>query len=334
MTYLILRFSTLGNVAMTVPVVASLSRLQPKDKFIIVSQKRLHGMFYGMDNVRFLEVDFKDGCLKSIWRLFHELRAFSPDMIIDLQNIARTRLLRYLFRFIGVPSYTIKNGCTEKKLVTLFGKSYTISLPHESIRYAETCQRAGLKTDNDFISLPVNQEALQQVTQLFGQKEGQWIGIAPFAKSKSNMLPYKTMKEVISHYAVKPDTRIFLFGAGNVETQMLRQWASLYPNVESVAGMLPIESELELMRQLEGMICMDSANQHLCSLVNLRAVSIWCATHPKTGFYGYKQNEQDMVQLNTLSCRPCTIHGKNKCRFRNFACKDIMPMQIYETFEQ
>lgn len=148
------------------------------------------------------------------------------------------------------------------------------------------------------------------------------------------MLPYKTMKEVISHYAVKPDTRIFLFGAGNVETQMLRQWASLYPNVESVAGMLPIESELELMRQLEGMICMDSANQHLCSLVNLRAVSIWCATHPKTGFYGYKQNEQDMVQLNTLSCRPCTIHGKNKCRFRNFACKDIMPMQIYETFEQ
>ena len=48
MTYLILRLATLGNVAMTVPVVASLSRRYPDDRFIIAAKKDLGAMFAGM----------------------------------------------------------------------------------------------------------------------------------------------------------------------------------------------------------------------------------------------------------------------------------------------
>ena len=51
MTYLIIRFSTIGNVAMTVPVVASLSRRYPDDQFIIAAKKDLSAMFVSMPNV-------------------------------------------------------------------------------------------------------------------------------------------------------------------------------------------------------------------------------------------------------------------------------------------
>ena len=57
MTYLIIRLATLGNVAMTVPVVASLSRRYPDDQFIIASKKDLGAMFASMPNVEFREVD-------------------------------------------------------------------------------------------------------------------------------------------------------------------------------------------------------------------------------------------------------------------------------------
>ena len=57
MTYLIIRLATLGNVAMTVPVVASLSRRYPNDRFVVASKKDLGAMFAAMPNVRFWEVD-------------------------------------------------------------------------------------------------------------------------------------------------------------------------------------------------------------------------------------------------------------------------------------
>ena len=53
MTYLIIRLATLGNVAMTVPVVASLSKRYPNDRFILAAKKDLSAMFASMPNVEF-----------------------------------------------------------------------------------------------------------------------------------------------------------------------------------------------------------------------------------------------------------------------------------------
>jgi hypothetical protein len=89
-------------------------------------------------------------------------------------------------------------------------------------------------------------------------------------------------------------------------------------------------TELELMRKLDVMICMDSANQHLSSLVGLRAVSVWCGTHPMIGFAGWKQKPEDIVQRNDLRCSPCTCHGTNHCRYGNFACRDIKAETIVQ----
>ena len=197
-------------------------------------------------------------------------------------------------------------------------------------RYADTFRLAGFDTDDHFSALPVNIQAAEAVQQRFGNKTGRWIGIAPFAKSKSNMLPYRVMKEVIQALSAREDTRLFLFGAGKVECEMLRQWASVFPRTESVAGCLPLEQELELMRRLDLMLCMDSANQHLSSLVRLRAVSVWCATHPCIGFMGWKQSPDDIIQHTDLSCRPCTCHGTNHCRYRNFACKQFNANDIIQ----
>ena len=331
--YLVLRFQSLGNVAMTVPILSAASKLQPDDVFVVVAKKRLHAMFYGMENVRFHEVDFGDGSIKGLLQVYRELKQYHIDHVIDLQNVLRTFILRLLFRLDGIKSTTIKYGRIRKWVIAKLGIGTSQPLPTEFARYAETLRRAGIETDDRFTALPVNQAAADKVAQRFGSKEGKWIGLAPFAKSKTNMLPYSTIKGLLAQMDSEGDKRIFLFGAGKVECELLRQWANNYEHVQSVAGELPLEEELELMRRLDVIICMDSANQHLASLVGLRAVSIWCGTHPKMGFYGWKQRDKDRIEIKNLACRPCSVHGSNHCRYRNFACQQINVNQIKEVYE-
>ncbi len=327
MTYLVIRLATIGNVAMTVPVIASVSARYPDDQFIVAAKKELGAMFVSMPNVRFHEVDNRLDW-KGVIALWRELRD-EVDAVIDLQDILRTRVLDLLMKISGKRVTRVHYGRIRKHLMTVWGIGQK-QLPAEFERYRDTFRRAGLESDESFTALPVNRSAAKRVKALYGRKEGRWIGLAPFAKRRSNMLPYRVTKEIIEHLSKDPGTRVFLFGAGEIECEMLRQWATVFPRTTSVAGQLRLAEELELMRHLDVMICMDSANQHLSSLVGIRAISVWCATHPMIGFMGWKQKPEDIIQRNDLRCRPCACHGANHCRYGNYACREIEAENIIQ----
>lgn len=78
---------------------------------------------------------------------------------------------------------------------------------------------------------------------------------------------------------------------------------------------------------------MDSANMHLASLVGLRTVSVWGATHPYTGFLGWRQRTRDVVQLD-MTCRPCSVFGDRPCFRGDYHClAGITPKMIIEKLE-
>ena len=261
----------------------------------------------------------------ALWRTWR----YEVDAMIDLQAVLRTRVLGSLMRLSGVRVTRVHYGRIRKHLMTVWGIGKK-RLPTEFDRYRDAFRRAGLETDDAFTALPVNIAAQQVVQKRFGEKKGHWIGLAPFAKSRSNMLPYRVTKEIIDQLTQRDDTQVFLFGAGEVECEMLRQWSTVFPHTTSVAGQLKLSQELELMRMLDVMIYMDSANQHLSSLVGLRAISVWCATHPIIGFQGWKQLDEDIIQRHDLRCRPCSCHGTNHCRYGNYACRHIEAKKITE----
>lgn len=329
MTYLVLRLETLGNVAMTVPVITSVAGCYPEHRFIVVAKKPLAAMYHGLSNVEFIEAQLRHP--SDIVHLYRMLDAFRPDGVIDLQDNLTTRLMTTRWQLQGIPVTRIRHGWWAKWLIILTGAKRSTALQSEFERYHDTCTRAGLPAEMHFRAIAPDIEAQARVRERFGPADGaHWIGVAPFAKSRSNMLPYKVTKELITTLAQRENTHIYLFGAGAIECEMLHQWEGLAANITSVAGQLTLSEELELMRQLEVMICMDSANQHLSSLVELRAVSIWCGTHPHIGFSAWHQAPDDIIQIPQLACRPCTTHGTNHCRFMNFACKNITSQQIIQ----
>ena len=91
-----------------------------------------------------------------------------------------------------------------------------------------------------------------------------------------------------------------------------------------------MSDELILMSHLDVMVSMDSSNMHMASLVGTKVVSIWGATHPYAGFMGWRQSEENAVQLD-MPCRPCSVYGNKPCLRGDYACmNNISPEMIIE----
>ena len=136
------------------------------------------------------------------------------------------------------------------------------------------------------------------------------------------------MKQVIRLLLRHKEAAIFLFG-GKSDAVIFEQWENEFERVESLAGKMTFENELEYIAALDVMVSMDSANMHLASLYNVPVVSIWGATHPYAGFYGWTQLPGNAVQID-LYCRPCSVFG-NKPGYRGdlLCLHSIAPLTIY-----
>lgn len=137
------------------------------------------------------------------------------------------------------------------------------------------------------------------------------------------------MEKVVEELSATPGVKIFLFGGGDYEREILGRWAQTYPGVVSLADKKHgFTVEMALLSYLDTIVSMDSANMHLASLVGVRVVSIWGATHSYCGFKGYRQHESDIIQL-PMTCRPCSVFGNKPCMRGDYHClRGISPQII------
>ena len=227
-----------------------------------------------------------------------------------------------------------------KKLLCREENKVFIQQPTSFQNYADVLEALGYPIKPEFTSIfSAEGGDLQLLPNIIGVKQPseQWIGIAPFAAHAGKMYPQEKMELVVRKLTEKhPSWRIFLFGGGKQEIEVLNQWAAQYPQCLCVANVLKgLEKELILMSHLDTMVSMDSANMHLASLTGTRVVSVWGATHPYCGFMGWQQKEEDAVQINTLSCRPCSVFGNKPCHRGDSACmNNILPEEIIQRIEE
>ena len=122
--------------------------------------------------------------------------------------------------------------------------------------------------------------------------------------------------------------------ADNIQSNGNLNWLSPSGRRAKPSSLFTLHSslyyELQLMKDLDVMLSMDSGNMHLASLVGTRVVSIWGATHPWAGFLGWQQSEDDCVQRCDLKCRPCSIYGNKPCMRGDMECMNIEPLKVVE----
>ena len=334
---LIIRLSALGDVAMTIPVVYSAAEANPQDAFTVLTHENLLPLFINRPpNVSVKGVNTKS-TEKSLWgflRYIFRLRKCNFDVALDLHSVIRSRIADVFFRLSGKKVFIIDKGRNERRNIVRRPPKKIEPLLQTVDRYADVFHAAGYRFDETFTSLfekmPVDEKMADEKmpVDMAGEKKGFWVGIAPFAKHKGKIYPIEKMAQVMAQLSERDDITLFLFGGRGEEEELLNRWAAEYKNTVNMAGRYALSVELAFMSRLDVLVSMDSANMHLASIAGTKVISVWGATHPYAGFYGYRQPKDLAIQVD-LPCRPCSIYGNKPCYRGDWACmREILPEQI------
>ena len=309
---LLIRFSAIGDVAMTVPVLESVAKAYPDKHFTMLSNGRFAPFFAGMpENVSFIGVDLKKDYhgFGAMLKLFFRLRKRHFDAVADMHGVLRTTALSVFYRLFFTKVKRIdKDRRSRKRLTRLKNKDLNPRLTSFD-RYRLVLEKLGFVFDLKFRSIFGDGKAdLSAIKNIVGEKDCTWVGIAPFAAHKGKIYPLYLMCLC----------RQFVFAYGK-ERSLVEEWAQKYRSVEIIDPRLGLEGELKVISNMEVMLAMDSSNMHLASITATPVVSVWGATHPYAGFMGWGQNPDNCIQLD-LPCRPCSIYGKKECIYADYRC--------------
>ena len=334
MRILVIRTSAMGDVALLAPVIRALRSEYPEADISLLTRRAFNPFFSSVSNLEIINPDF-NGSHKGplgLIRLCNELlKSTKPELVIDLHDVIRTRVLRFLFRIRGVPVFVIEKGRREKRNL-IKGRS-KIRLKHSIERYSETFRKAGIHIEPlKEKSIFASGKDVNKATHIMAGKSLVNIGIAPFAMHSLKEWPESFMIKLLHLIYHRTPCNFWFFG-GRDERSRLEKLSNGIPNSNILAGDYTLDEELAIMARLDLMIAMDSSNMHMAALLGTRVISIWGGTDPLAGFGPWMQPDDSMIRIpvEELTCRPCTIYGKGKCRRGDFACMNwLTPERVLD----
>jgi ADP-heptose:LPS heptosyltransferase len=334
MHLLVIRTSAMGDVALTTPVITGLRKKYPEIEITLVTRPAFAPFFSSIKDLHLFLPDFKGRhkSLSGIIRLSRDLKKYGKiDHVIDLHDVLRSKILRWIIRMSGSQVSVIDKGRTEKKQV-IKGKNRK-RLKHSVERYCDVFAKAGFMVipETRQSIIPAS-EAIEKVSGLPLAMSISNIGVAPYSKHELKSWPEENLIRLLKIISEKHGVKYWLFG-GDEDSERLNSLHEKLPGSYLVDGKLSLSEELALIGRLDFMISMDSSNMHMAALSGTKVVSIWGGTDPMNGFGAWQQPDEFMIRIpaEELTCRPCTIYGKGKCRRGDLACLNwLTPEKVYE----
>lgn len=324
----------MGDVAMAAAVVRIAARQNPTVNFTVLTRKG-YGIFFlfdnNSDNLAVKEIDLTDERYKGVSgmrRLAREcIKEYSPDAVADLHYSIRTRLISLFVRLCRVKVRHIDKLRKRRKALTAEQNKVKEQLPAVVECYADVFRSLGLAVE-------LGERVLSGVydSPFFTSEHknsAYAVGFAPFAAHQGKTYPEELSERVVEMLS-KRGVELFIFGGGDKEAAVAERWAQKYDGVVSVVGVLDMKGQMSLISNLNVVISMDSATQHIASLLSVPVVSIWGATHPFAGFTGYGQPSENALGV-PMDCRPCSVFGNKPCYKGTYEClRLVTPESVVE----
>ncbi|MDT7828941.1 glycosyltransferase family 9 protein [Pricia sp. S334] len=335
---LVIRLSAMGDVAMTVPVLTALIQRYPHLEITVLTKPFFAPMFAQLKQVEVFEAETK-GRHKGVFglhTLYKDLKNRDIDLVADLHNVLRSKVLKRYFNFGGIPFEQIAKGRREKKALTATKNKVFKALKSTHERYADVLDALGFPVDLSKASCLYKEKLSDKVLKLVGPHNKKWLGIAPFAAFEGKMYPMHLMKEVVHQLNNTDKYKIFLFGGGQQEKQQLESMATGFSSCINVSGTLSFSEELALISNLDAMLSMDSGNGHLAAMYGIPVITIWGVTHPYAGFYPFGQPAENALLANRKKFPfiPTSIYGKNMPEGYEKAMETITPPDVVKKIEK
>ncbi|MFO7790482.1 MAG: glycosyltransferase family 9 protein [Bacteroidales bacterium] len=306
--YLIIRFSSIGDIVLTTPVVRGLKE-QVEGAEVHYLTKPAYAAILNenpyIDKVHVLQSSFAE--------TIQNLKAEGFDYIIDLHRNLRSLRIKHRLK---VMDFTFNKLNKEKWLMVNFKIN---KLPDEHIvdRYLKTLSVFDVKNDGKGLDyfIPASAE-IDISTRLPGHFQDGYAGFAIGGQHATKKLPTSSIKE-ICHKLAKP---VILLG-GKEDHEAGEIIAGKNDMIFNACGMFSLHQSASLIKQARLIITHDTGLMHIAAAFHKPVLSVWGNTIPEFGMTPYLPGEgSNIFEVRHLRCRPCTKIGYKKCPKKHFDC--------------
>ncbi|ANH81275.1 glycosyl transferase [Niabella ginsenosidivorans] len=318
---LVIRFSSMGDIIYTTPVVRCLKEQLPGTEVHFLTKPAFRYIYEGnpyVDKLLLLK-DTLDATIR-------EIREEQYDCLVDLHSNLRTAIIKLK---TGLKSYTY-NKQTIKKWLSLKLRRQLLPPVHLVDRYLKAVAPLGIKNDNKpidyFIKKAYNLNALLPAVHAGGYIAF-IIGAAHFTKRMPN--------DKIVAVCRRLNKPVVLLGGNDVKENGTYVADVAGDKVFNACGSTSLDESVFLVAKADAVIGFDTGLTHIAEAFNKPIASIWGSTIPELlGVQPYKI-DHSLVAGVTISCRPCSKYGLPKCPLGHFKCmKDIDEKQIVDFCSQ
>jgi len=332
-----MRLSSMGDVAMTVPVLRALVQQYPELRVTVISRSFFKPFFDTIPQIHFVAFDPKKTHkgLLGLGGLYRQLSGLSIDAFGDMHNVLRSKIIRAFFALSGKKTAALDKGRAEKKALTRLQNKQFFPLTSMVDRQAQVLEKLGFPVDLSKPTFPPKPE-LQEIESLICTKTKPWIGLAPFAQYEGKVYPLDLMKKLIDQLDQSGKYELFLLGGGAKEIAELKQLSEQTNHTNVVAGQLSLAQEMALMSQFDVLVSMDSANGHMGALLGIPVITLWGATHPYAGFTPFNQPERNSIcaDRNEFPGLPTSVYGNKIVPGYADAMRTILPETVFAKIQE
>lgn len=304
--FLIIRFSSIGDIVLTTPVVRCLRKKYPNAQIHFLTKVAFAPIVQANPNID--KVFAIEGSSKSV---IDKLKKEDYHHIIDLHKNLRSKKV---ILALGVKSTSFPKLNVEKFLMVKF-KMNRLPKIHIVDRYFEAVKALAVKNDGEGLDFFIPDKEQIAAKNLPPQYNALVIGAAHKTKSLTTPQLIKIAKE-----SVLP---VLLIGGKNEIEVAAEIVKKVGDNVINTCGEYNLYQSASVIQQASCVITPDTGMMHIASAFNKKIISVWGNTIPAFGMYPYMPqqiNSFKIFEVKELSCRPCSKIGFDECPKKHLKC--------------
>jgi ADP-heptose:LPS heptosyltransferase len=313
---LIIRFSSIGDIVLTTPVIRCLKQQVDSVKVHYLTKKSFQSLLSSnpyIDKIHTLEDELSETVT--------ELEAEKFDYIIDLHNNLRTRLIKLRLN-VKAKSFDKLNL---KKFLLVNLKIDILPSKHIVDRYLETVSFLGVKNDGKGLDYFFNHE--YDLTSLLPASHQQYISLVIGAQHATKRLPVNKLIEICKNL----NQQVVLLGGKDDAERGEEICLNSGDHVYNGCGKFSLDESAFLVGNAEKIITHDTGLMHIASAFDKEIISVWGNTVPEFGMSPYKVTKHSTIEVKGLNCRPCSKIGYQKCPLGHFKCMNEQDIEVIST---
>jgi len=316
MKILIVRFSSIGDIVLTTPVVSGLYRHINNVEIHYLTKLPFAPLLAHNPKIKKIYT-----IEKNIDEVIHYLKAEKYDYLIDLHHNLRTFMLK---RNLKIPHHSFRKLNIQKWLLVNFRYN---KMPHLHIvdRYFETVRFLGVTNNFEGCELFFSPSDVIDTYKRWNLSPQGYLAVAIGAQFATKMLPINLLIDILK----KVNFPIILLGGKNDKQRSLQLLDGLHNHSQRIVNavdQLSLMESASVVSSAKAILTHDTGLMHIATAFKIPIVSVWGNTVPALGMYPYypKDSKKYSVhQVEELSCRPCSKIGYDSCPKKHFHCMTL-----------